>query len=130
MGMTDLLGEALVEHGLIEFMLYEADQAQGKKDFKFKCKVLREALEHHVEEEEDEFFPEVEQALGDERLEELGATDGAGLRGSDRRGLPCPASQEPETGPRRCAPADFGGNGDKLGKKVAARGGNHARHAR
>ena len=73
MGMTDQLGEALVEHGMIEFMLYEADRARGKKDFKFKCTVLREALEHHIEEEEDEFFPEAEKALGDERLEKLGA---------------------------------------------------------
>jgi hypothetical protein len=73
MGMTDQLGEALVEHGVVEFMLYEADRAQGKKDFKFKCTVLKEALEHHIEEEEDDFFPEVEKALGGERLEELGA---------------------------------------------------------
>jgi len=73
MGMTDQLGEALVEHGVVEFMLYEADQALGKKDFKFKCIVLRETLEHHIEEEEDEFFPSVEKALGDERLEKLGA---------------------------------------------------------
>jgi hypothetical protein len=57
MGMTDLLGEALVEHGVIEFLLYEADQAQGKKDFKFKCTVLEETVEHHVKEEEDDFFP-------------------------------------------------------------------------
>jgi predicted DNA-binding protein len=73
MGMTDQLGEALVEHGVVEFMLYEADQALGKKDFKFKCVVLREVLEHHIEEEEDEFFPSAEKALGDERLEALGA---------------------------------------------------------
>jgi hypothetical protein len=29
-------------------------------------------VEHHVEEEEKEFFPEVEESLGDEQLEELG----------------------------------------------------------
>ena len=72
MGMTDKLGEALVEHGMVEFLLYEADRAQGKKDFKFKWTVLKEALEHHIEEEEDDFFPEAKKALGDERLEELG----------------------------------------------------------
>lgn len=73
MGLTDELGEALVEHGVVEFGLYEADEAFGKKDFKFKITVLRETLEHHIDEEEDEFFPKVEKALGDERLEELGA---------------------------------------------------------
>jgi hemerythrin superfamily protein len=72
MGMTDLLGESLVEHGVIEFSLYEADQARGKKDFAFKVKVLKEMVEHHVDEEEGDFFPRVEKALGDESLEELG----------------------------------------------------------
>ena len=72
MGMTELLGESLVEHGVIEFSLYEADQAQGKKDFDFKVKVLKEMVEHHVEEEEDDFFPEAQKALGADSLEVLG----------------------------------------------------------
>lgn len=73
MGMTDLLGEALVEHGAVEFMVFQADQAQGEDDFEYKCTVLQEVLEHHIEEEEKEFFPKAERALGKERLEELGA---------------------------------------------------------
>lgn len=72
MGMTDLLGEALVEHGVVEFMLYEADEALGDDDFKYKCTVLKETLEHHIEEEESEFFPEAEKALGDDKLDALG----------------------------------------------------------
>lgn len=73
MGMTDLLGEALVEHGFVEFGLYQADQARMAKDFAFKCQVLGEVVEHHVKEEEEEFFPKVEKALGKAKLEELGA---------------------------------------------------------
>ena len=73
MGMTDLLGEALVEHGVVEFSLYQADQARKDKDFSFKCQVLSEIVEHHVEEEEGEFFPKVQKALGKEKLLELGA---------------------------------------------------------
>jgi hypothetical protein len=73
MGMSDLLGEALVEHGVVEFSLYQADQARKDKDFSFKCKVLSELVEHHVEEEEEEFFPKVQKALGKEKLLELGA---------------------------------------------------------
>jgi hypothetical protein len=72
MGMTDMLGEALVEHGVVEFSVYQADQA-GKDDFDFKCKVLSEIVEHHVKEEEDEFFPKVQKALGKDRLQQLGA---------------------------------------------------------
>lgn len=72
MGMNDLLGEALVEHGVIEFGLYEADQAAGKPDFDYKVKVLKELVEHHVKEEENEFFPQVRKALGEEKLDSLG----------------------------------------------------------
>lgn len=72
LGLSDHLGESLVEHGVIEFSLYEADEAQGKKDFDFKLTVLEEMVEHHVEEEEKEFFPEVEEAIDEEELETLG----------------------------------------------------------
>jgi hemerythrin-like domain-containing protein len=71
MGMTDLLGEALTEHGTVEFCLYLADQAKGDDDFEYKCTVLKEVLEHHIEEEEKEFFPKVERALGKAMLEDL-----------------------------------------------------------
>lgn len=70
--MNDLLGEALVEHGIVEFSLYQVDQALGKPDFDFKAKVLKELVEHHVEEEESELFPQVEKALAAEKLESLG----------------------------------------------------------
>jgi hemerythrin-like domain-containing protein len=72
LGLTDNLGEALVEHGVVEFSLYQADQALGAPDFDFKLKVLRELLEHHIDEEEDELFPKVRSALGDEKLDSLG----------------------------------------------------------
>jgi hypothetical protein len=35
--------------------------------------VLSEIVEHHVKEEEEDFFPKVEKALGKEKLVELGA---------------------------------------------------------
>ena len=73
MGMTDLLGEALVEHGFVEFGLYQADQARSEQDFPFKCQVLSEIVEHHVKEEEEDFFPKVQKALGKEKLVKLGA---------------------------------------------------------
>jgi hypothetical protein len=72
MGLSDDLGEALVEHGVIEFCLYQANEAIGKPDFDFKCKVLKEMVEHHVKEEEEEFFPQAEKALGALALESLG----------------------------------------------------------
>jgi hemerythrin-like domain-containing protein len=71
MGLSQQLGEALVEHGVIEFSLYECDQALKQDDFKFKLTVLKELVEHHVKEEEQEFFPQVEKAFGSEELEGL-----------------------------------------------------------
>jgi hemerythrin superfamily protein len=71
MGITDLLGEALAEHGVVEFCLHLADEACGKDDFDYKMTVLKEVVKHHVGEEEKEFFPKVEKALGAALLEEL-----------------------------------------------------------
>jgi hemerythrin-like domain-containing protein len=51
--------------------LYQANEAIGKEDFDFKVTVLKELVEHHVEEEEKEFFPKVEKALGNDSLELL-----------------------------------------------------------
>jgi hypothetical protein len=72
LGMSELLGESLVEHGVIEFCLYEADRARKGADFEFKTKVLSEMVMHHVKEEERELFPQVEKAFGLEQLEQLG----------------------------------------------------------
>jgi hypothetical protein len=71
-GVEDLLGESLVEHGLAEFSLYQADVSLGDEHFAHKCTVLKEVLEHHIEEEEEELFPKVESTLGDDALEQLG----------------------------------------------------------
>jgi hemerythrin superfamily protein len=71
LGMSDLLGESLVEHGVIEFCVYEADQAT-KEDFAFKCRVLGEMVLHHAREEETELLPRVQKTLGKAQLERLG----------------------------------------------------------
>jgi len=41
-------------------------------EFIAKMKVLQEDVEHHVEEEEGELFPQVEKLFDDEALEALG----------------------------------------------------------
>jgi hemerythrin superfamily protein len=72
MGMTPILGESLVEHGVIEFMLYRADRALDGDEFSYEAKVLCESVLHHAEEEEEELFPEVERAIDNASLTELG----------------------------------------------------------
>jgi hypothetical protein len=72
LGMTETLGEALVEHGVVEFMVYRADQNLHNDTLAHHVKVLKEVVEHHVEEEEEEFFPKVEDAFEASDLEDLG----------------------------------------------------------
>jgi hypothetical protein len=69
----DVLGESLVEHGVVEFCLYRADQNRTSDDFDKYVTVLQEAVEHHVKEEEKELLPKVKRELDSEALEELGA---------------------------------------------------------
>jgi hemerythrin superfamily protein len=68
----DLVAEAVEEHHVVKTLV---DELQGldPKDERYdaKFKVLMENVEHHIEEEEGEMFPEAEEVLG-ERLERLG----------------------------------------------------------
>jgi hypothetical protein len=69
----DILGESLVEHGVVEFCLFRADMNKQSDDFEKYVKVLQEMVEHHVKEEEKELLPKVKRAFDAEELEKLGA---------------------------------------------------------
>ena len=71
MGLVEPLAEALAEHGVVEFSLYQLDQAHGSETFQAKLAVLKEVVTHHVREEEDTLFPKVKQSLGPDVLEDL-----------------------------------------------------------
>jgi len=65
--------ESFEEHAIAELALKRLLGAAAKdKTFAAKVTALKELIEHHVEEEEEELFPKVEKALGSEKLEELG----------------------------------------------------------
>jgi len=67
--------EAKEEHRTVDSLvlpdLKETDP--GTPEFAGRVKVCKELLEHHIEEEETEMFPQAEELLGKERLEEIGA---------------------------------------------------------
>jgi hemerythrin superfamily protein len=73
----DKLKEAYVEHDAAKVLIAEIEAGEGQDDefFDAKVKVLSEEIEHHVEEEEKELFPEVRKAdidlkvLGEELAE-------------------------------------------------------------
>ena len=57
----DLLDEAVVEHAGAKNLIAEIEEMEPGEDlFDAKVKVLGEMIRHHVEEEEQELFPEVE----------------------------------------------------------------------
>ena len=66
--------EGLEEHKQAKTLLREISALSDNSSDKFeaKLKVLMEDVEHHVEEEEEEMFPLVEDAFDEDQLEELG----------------------------------------------------------
>lgn len=71
--LKDMVLEALEEHKQVKTLLREISSlADGSEKFDAKLKVMKENVEHHVEEEENEMFPQVEQHFREDQLEQLG----------------------------------------------------------
>ena len=69
----DLTLEAYEEHDVVKKLLRELSKTKSPdEEWEAQAKVLRENVEHHVEEEENELFPKAEQVLSQEELEDLG----------------------------------------------------------
>ncbi len=65
--------EDLEEHHAVELLLKEVAEGDPTDErFDAKISVIQEQVEHHVEEEEQDLFPRVRDALGDDALRELG----------------------------------------------------------
>lgn len=69
----DITLEAFEEHRLVKQLLGELE-AEAKDDEQWTAKftVLKENIEHHVEEEEGEMFKKARKALSKEEIETLG----------------------------------------------------------
>jgi hemerythrin superfamily protein len=69
----DQIEESFEEHQEVKDLLSEMSGMQaGSDEFMSLMGDLRDAVEHHVEEEENELFPQAQQILGDSRLQEMG----------------------------------------------------------
>jgi iron-sulfur cluster repair protein YtfE (RIC family) len=65
--------EAYEEHRLVKQLLAELEaEPKDTEEWTAKFTVLKENIEHHVEEEEGEMFKKARQALSDEEIEALG----------------------------------------------------------
>lgn len=65
--------EATEEHHAVDMIIPEVQATDaGSEQFAARAKVLKDLVEHHIEEEEKQMFPKARKALGNERLRELG----------------------------------------------------------
>lgn len=70
----DAILEAFEEHSIAEVALKRALATDAEDEsFDARIKVLKELIEHHVEEEEGELFPQVEKDIDPAELEAMGA---------------------------------------------------------
>jgi hemerythrin superfamily protein len=68
----DLVAESIEEHHVVATLIEELKALDPKEErFDAKFTVLMENVEHHIEEEEGELFPEAEEVLGD-AIDDLG----------------------------------------------------------
>ena len=65
--------EAIEEHSQVKTLLRDIGRLQeGSELFEPKLMVLIEGVNHHIEKEEGEMFPQVEGRFSEEQLEEMG----------------------------------------------------------
>ena len=70
----DITLEAYEEHSLVKQLLGELEALdKSEETWTAKFTVLKENIEHHVEEEEGEMFKKARKVLSEEEAEELGA---------------------------------------------------------
>jgi len=69
----DVALESLEEHHIVKWVLSELDGLDPRHErFDAKVTVLIENVRHHVQEEQDEYFPKVREALSRSQLAEIG----------------------------------------------------------
>jgi hemerythrin superfamily protein len=69
----ELVLEAGEEHQQVKVLLADlSDMEADDETFDAKMKVMKDNVEHHVEEEEGEMFPHARKQLSDDELEQLG----------------------------------------------------------
>ncbi|THA51372.1 hemerythrin domain-containing protein [Streptomyces sp. A1136] len=92
---TDHILESIEEHHAVVWMLSELKGMDASDErFKAKMTVLMENVRHHVEEEEQDWFPDVRKAMGRNRLTELGERLEAEKKKAPRDPLAVPSATD------------------------------------
>jgi hemerythrin-like domain-containing protein len=72
--LEDDIDESYEEHHVADLLVVELDAMKPDAErFDAKTTVLIENVRHHIEEEEDEWFPKVREGLGRKQLQDIGA---------------------------------------------------------
>ncbi|MFL6300954.1 MAG: hemerythrin domain-containing protein [Terriglobales bacterium] len=71
--LKDIVLEGYEEHHVVDLIMDEiAEESVTDETWAAKLKVMKENVEHHVEEEEEKMFPQARKLFSEEDLEELG----------------------------------------------------------
>lgn len=74
-GMRDMTLESIEEHSAVKTLIAQLDGASSSEEdiWVAKIRVIRENVEHHIEEEEDKLFPAMQQKMSSDELIDLGS---------------------------------------------------------
>jgi hemerythrin superfamily protein len=111
-GTEDIALESLEEHHIVKWVLAELDSMTPDDErFDAKVTVLIENVRHHVEEEEQEFFPMVRGQLGRNALGELGEAMAAAKQTAPTH----PHPRSPDSPPANRVMGSTAGVADRIG---------------
>ena len=115
-GTEDVVLESLEEHHIVKWVLSELDgmDPAGER-FDAKMTVLIENVRHHVEEEEQEFFPKVRAELDRKALAEVGRA----MEAAKELAPSHPHPRSPDTPPGNLAAAAGAGMVDRISDTVS-----------
>jgi hemerythrin superfamily protein len=111
----DIALESLEEHHIVKWVLSELDGMNPEDErFDAKVTVLIENVRHHVDEEEDDYFPKVRDELGRNALNDLGDAMEAAKRVAPTH----PHPRSPDTPPGNLVAGTAAGMMDRVGDTV------------
>jgi hemerythrin-like domain-containing protein len=115
-GTEDMVLESLEEHHIVKWVLSELDGMDPTDErFDAKMTVLIENVRHHVEEEEQDFFPKVRAELDRNALAELGRA----MQQAKETAPTHPHPRSPDTPPGNVVAATGAAMVDRLGDTVS-----------
>ncbi len=104
--MKDMIDESFEEHAVARFELARL-LTSSDTDRKTRALVLKELLEHHIEEEEEEMFPKVKKNIEASELDTLGAKMETAFQTAVTKGFEAFFAQPAQSQTQRtAAPAD------------------------